>query len=75
MDFDIEFDASNLSCPLPILKTKKALSSMISGQVLKLISTDRGSSKDVPAFASHTGNQLLSTLEVNGIHTFYIKKK
>ncbi|MDH4234009.1 MAG: sulfurtransferase TusA family protein [Gallionella sp.] len=75
MDFDKEFDASGLSCPLPILKTKKALADMTSGQVLKLITTDSGSVKDMQAFASQTGNALLSSGEVNGTYTYYIKKK
>ena len=53
MNFDKEFDASGLSCPLPILKTKKALADMASGQVLKLIATDCGAVKDMQAFADH----------------------
>ncbi|MBI5626756.1 MAG: sulfurtransferase TusA family protein [Nitrosomonadales bacterium] len=75
MNFDKEFDASGMSCPLPILKTKKALADMASGQVLKLISTDSGSVKDMQAFAEQTGNSLLSTDEANGKYTFYMKKK
>ena len=75
MNFDKEFDASGMSCPLPILKTKKALADMASGQVLKLISTDCGAVKDMQAFADQTGNDLLSTEEVNGVYTFYMKKK
>ena len=75
MNFDKEFDASGMSCPLPILKTKKALADMASGQVLKLISTDCGAVKDMQAFADQTGNELLSTEEVNGVYTFYMKKK
>jgi len=75
MNFDKEFDASGLSCPLPILKTKKALADMASGQVLKLIATDCGAVKDMQAFADQTGNPLLSTEEANGAYTFYMKKK
>lgn len=75
MNFDKEFDASGLSCPLPILKTKKALADMASGQVLKLVATDSGAIKDMQAFADQTGNILLSTEEVNGAYTFYMKKK
>jgi tRNA 2-thiouridine synthesizing protein A len=74
MNFDKEFDASGLSCPLPILKTKKALADMTSGQVLKLIATDRGSVKDMQAYADQTGNTLLATDEANGVFTFYMKK-
>ncbi|MEO8331760.1 MAG: sulfurtransferase TusA family protein [Gallionella sp.] len=75
MNFDKEFDASGLSCPLPILKTKKALADMASGQVLKLVATDCGAVKDMQAFADQTGNTLLSTDEASGKYTFYMKKK
>ena len=75
MNFDKEFDASGLSCPLPILKTKKALADMTSGQVLKLVSTDAGSVKDMQAFADQTGNPLLSTGEEAGKYVFFVQKK
>ncbi len=75
MNFDKELDASGLSCPLPILKTKKALADMASGQVLKVLSTDSGSVKDMQAFADQTGNSLLSSEESGGKFTFYMKKK
>lgn len=75
MNFDKELNARGLSCPLPIVKTKKSLADMSSGQVLKVISTDTGSVKDMAAFAEQTGNSLLSTVEENGAFTFYVKKK
>ncbi|MFZ2540497.1 MAG: sulfurtransferase TusA family protein [Gallionella sp.] len=75
MEFDKEFDASGLSCPLPILKTKKTLADMATGQVLKMISTDAGSIKDMQAYANQTGNTLLSTAEVSGKYIFYLKKR
>ncbi len=75
MNFDKELDARGLSCPLPIVKTKKSLADMSSGQVLKVISTDSGSVKDMAAFTEQTGNSLLSTVEENGAFTFYMKKK
>ncbi len=75
MNFDKELDARGLSCPLPIVKTKKSLADMSSGQVLKVISTDSGSVKDMAAFTEQTGNSLLSTVEENGAFTFYVKKK
>jgi tRNA 2-thiouridine synthesizing protein A len=75
MNFDKEYDASGLSCPLPILKTKKALADMASGQVLKVISTDSGSVKDMQAFSDQTGNSLLSTAEEGGKYVFFMKKK
>jgi tRNA 2-thiouridine synthesizing protein A len=75
MNFDKELNARNMSCPLPIVKTKKSLNDMTSGQVLKVISTDTGSVKDMAAFAEQTGNTLLSTVEENGEFVFYMKKK
>ena len=74
MDFNKEFDASGLSCPLPIVKTKKALADMTSGNVLRVISTDPGSVADMAAFAEQTGNPLLEQGSENGKFVFYIKK-
>lgn len=59
MNIDRELDARGLNCPLPILKAKKALAEMTSGQVLKVIATDAGSVRDFQAFAKQTGNELL----------------
>ena len=59
MQIDKEIDTRGLNCPLPILKAKKALSDMRSGQTLKVISTDAGSVRDFQAFAKQTGNELL----------------
>ena len=57
--FDIELDTCGLNCPLPILKAKKSLTAMQSGQVLKVMSTDPGAQRDFAAFAKQTGNELL----------------
>lgn len=57
--FDVELDASGLSCPLPILKAKKALAELQSGQLLKVLSTDGGAVRDFQAFAKQTGNELV----------------
>ena len=59
MQIDKEIDTRGLNCPLPILKAKKALSEMVSGQVLKVVATDAGSVRDFQAFAKQTGNELL----------------
>jgi tRNA 2-thiouridine synthesizing protein A len=75
MNFDKELDARGMNCPLPILKTKKSLSDMASGQVLKVVSTDCGSVKDMQAFANQTGNPLLSQSEGNGEYIFFMQKK
>lgn len=73
-DFDRELDASGLNCPLPILRAKKTLADMQSGQVLHIIATDPGSVKDFEAFAKQTGNELMSSGEEGGKFTFLMKK-
>lgn len=75
MNFDKELDARGLSCPLPILKTKKSLNELASGQVLKVVATDPGSVKDMQAFSTQTGHALLSQEESNKTYVFYLKKK
>ena len=72
--FDQELDATGLNCPLPILRAKKALSSMQSGKVLRIVATDPGSVKDFEAFAKQTGNQLLESGEEGGKFVFLLKK-
>ena len=73
-DFDTELDASGLNCPLPILRAKKAINALESGQTLKIIATDPGSVKDFEAFCKQTGNELLSSAEEGGKFVFMIKK-
>lgn len=73
-DFDQELDASGLNCPLPILRAKKALGTMGSGQVLHIIATDPGAVKDFQAFAKQTGNELLEHREEGGKFYFLMKK-
>ena len=75
MNFDKELDARGLNCPLPILRAKKALGELTSGQVLRIIATDPGYVKDFAAFAKQTGNELLSSAENNKEFEFYIKRK
>lgn len=75
MDFDREVDASGLNCPLPILRTKKALAEMQSGQVLKVTSTDPGSVRDFAMFAKQTGNELLEQVDQPGAFIFYMKRR
>jgi tRNA 2-thiouridine synthesizing protein A len=74
MNFDKEFDASGLACPMPIVKTKKSLADMASGQVLKVVATDPGSVCDMAAFAEQTGNALLSQSEEAGKFVFFLRK-
>lgn len=69
-----ELDARGLNCPLPILRTKKAINGLASGEVLKVIATDPGSVKDMEAFCRQTGNEMVSSTESGGEYTFTIKK-
>jgi tRNA 2-thiouridine synthesizing protein A len=75
MNFDRDLDARGLNCPLPILKAKKALTDMGSGQVLRIVATDPGSTKDFEAFAKQTGNALVSQTSTASEYTFFLKKK
>lgn len=73
-DFDVELDTSGMNCPLPVLKARKALSEMSSGQRLHLIVTDPGAKKDIPAFCKMTGNQLIDTNDQEGKIHFFLEK-
>lgn len=75
MDFHKELDARGLNCPLPILKAKKALAEMGSGEVLRVLATDSGSVRDFQAFAKQTGNHLLEHAENNGEFIFFMQRK
>jgi tRNA 2-thiouridine synthesizing protein A len=72
---DQELDTRELNCPLPILRTKKALGAIQSGQVLKIVATDPGAVRDFQTFSKQTGHALLSHSEANGEFTFLLKKK
>ena len=71
---DQRLDCKGLNCPLPILKTKKALDGMAAGQVLEMTATDPGSRPDMEAFARRTGHELIEAKEQGGLFTFYIRK-
>lgn len=75
MEFQKEVDARGLNCPLPILRTKKALADMASGDVLKVLATDPGATRDFQAFAKQTGNELLSYQEVDKVFTFFMRRR
>ena len=75
MEFDRDLDVKGLNCPLPILRTKKTLAEMDSGQVLRVLATDAGALKDFPAFAKQTGNALLEQKEENRVFEFFLKRK
>jgi len=67
-------DTKGMNCPLPILKTKKAMKDLAAGETLEVLSTDPGSVKDMEAFCKSTGNKLLSTSDDGGVYTYEIEK-
>lgn len=73
-DIHIELDTRGLNCPLPILKAKKALTDMLTGQLLRVVSTDPGSTRDFQAFARQTGNELLDQ-QVEGTDYIHVLKR
>jgi tRNA 2-thiouridine synthesizing protein A len=75
MEFQKDLDARGLKCPLPILKAKKALSDMSSGDVLRVLATDPGSVRDFQAFARQTGNDLLEHSQAELEFTFFMRRK
>lgn len=72
---DQEIDCRGMNCPLPILKTKKAVEQLTSGQILKMTATDPGSANDMDAWARRTGNEIVASEEANGEYTYYVKRK
>jgi tRNA 2-thiouridine synthesizing protein A len=75
MEFQKELDTRGLNCPLPILKAKKALADMHSGEVLKVLATDPGSMRDFQAFARQTGNELLEQANANEEFVHYLRRR
>ena len=75
MHIDKEIDTSGLNCPLPILKAKKALTDMTSGQVLQVRATDPGSVRDFEAFARQTGNELVSSTAEGEQFVFRMRRR
>ena len=73
IDYNKKLDCTGLNCPLPILKTKKQIDAMETGQILKMEATDPGSINDVNAWTRRTGNELVSQTEDGDIYIFYIK--
>lgn len=75
MQIDKELDTRGLNCPLPILKAKKTLAEMVSGQLLKVVSTDAGSVRDFQAFAKQTGNDLVAQETTSGEFVHVLKRR
>jgi tRNA 2-thiouridine synthesizing protein A len=72
---DEVLDCSGLSCPMPILKTKKAIDKLEAGQILKMIATDPGSKPDMDAWTNRTGHELLEYQQDGDKHIFFVKKR
>ena len=75
MQHDRELDVKGLNCPLPILRTKKVLAEMQSGQILRVLATDPGSVKDFQAFARQTGNELVGSGQTDSVFEYLLKRK
>ena len=75
MEYDKELDTRGLLCPLPILKAKKALADMASGDVLKVVATDPGSVRDFQAFARQTGNELVEQSSANQEYVHFLRRR
>ncbi len=71
---DSTLDTKGLSCPMPVLKTKKAIDAVEVGQILAVHSTDKGSTADIPALVDRLGHELVDQEEADGVFSFYIKK-
>lgn len=74
MNADKILDAKGLACPMPIVKTRKAINELASGEVLEIHATDKGAQNDLTAWAKSTGHELINTEEDNGVFKFFIKK-
>lgn len=75
VEFDHEIDACGLNCPLPLLRLKKTLIAMQSGEVVRVLATDPAAHLDIGVFSDQTGNTILEYFEENGTQHFYIRKK
>ena len=74
-DVDKELDVKGLTCPMPLLKAKKALNDMEAGAVLRVLATDPGSLRDFEVFARQSGNKLLDSTNRDGVYCYYLRKK
>ena len=75
MEFNLEVDASGFLCPLPLLRLKKALTGMTSGDVVKVIATDPAAHLDFGVYANQSGHQIIELIKHDNKQVFYIKKK
>ncbi|GEN44689.1 sulfurtransferase TusA family protein [Alkalibacillus haloalkaliphilus] len=74
MNITKTLDAKGLACPMPIVRTKKAIDEVNSGEVLEVVATDAGAKSDLAAWTKSSGHKLLETKEEDGVYTFYVEK-
>lgn len=74
MNVDKFIDAKGLSCPMPVVRTKKAMDDLATGQVLELHTTDIGAMNDIPVWAKASGHQVVKQIEENGVFKFWIQR-
>lgn len=74
MNSDKIVDTKGLSCPMPIVRTKKAMDELTTGQILEIHATDKGALADIPAWAKSSGNELVNSQEDGDVLKFWIKK-
>lgn len=72
---DVVLDTKGMNCPMPVLKTKKAIDGMQSGQVLEVLATDKGAKSDITALLNRLGHELIEMKEEGGVFEFFIRKK
>ena len=75
IEFDIEVDAACLHCPLPLLRLKKALKDMHSGEVVRVIATDPAAHLDFGVYSEQTGNEIIEYMREDDQQVFYVQKK
>ena len=75
MNETLVVDATHLSCPMPLLKLKLGLNQLASGEIIKLIATDAGSQRDIPAFAKLAGHNLLGQQQQQGVFYYWLAKR
>ncbi|MFC4103392.1 sulfurtransferase TusA family protein [Paenibacillus xanthanilyticus] len=74
MEISMVVDTKGLACPMPIVKAKKALSGLSAGQIMQVLSTDKGSVNDFTAWVKQTGHELVRHEEIGGVYAFYVRK-
>jgi tRNA 2-thiouridine synthesizing protein A len=75
INYNLEFDARGLKCPMPVIKVRKILQSLKPGEIILVLADDPGAKRDFPALCAQTGDEIIKSEEENGVLKFYIKKR